>query len=250
MLRELFQTFGALKSLTVNKGPDGTPKGFAFCEYADTNVTDNAVAALNGIALFNRTLTVTRAKKPTTTGAPLPSFSSLANPSASDGSVILPDASALLAMSRGVSAPPPPPLSLLNNQNDALALQQFDQLAQKTTLPVAAVHSLVPGVYGPKGTTSTVVCLENMVTAEELADDTEYNDILDDIRDEGSKYGALRVTLPRPPHPSAGKVFLHYQDQANAVKAAFALAGRKFGPNVVTSRYYPEKEFSQGLLHL
>jgi splicing factor U2AF 65 kDa subunit len=247
MLRELFQTFGALKTLTVNKGPDGTPKGFAFCEYVDTNVTDNAVAALNGISLFNRSLTVTRAKKPTVT-APAPESTLSAASSVGINSLVLPNASALVAMSRGpTSLLPPLPLAVVQNQNEALALQQFNQLAQKSASSAA---QLVPGVHGPKGTTSSVVCLENMVTASELADDTEYADILDDIRDEGSKYGQLKVTLPRPPLPSAGRVFLHYQDQANAVKAAFALAGRKFGSNVVTSRYYPEQDFLEGRLHL
>jgi splicing factor U2AF subunit len=229
MLRELFQTFGSLKSLSMMRGPDGNSKGYGFCEYNDTSVTDSAIAALNNVTLFNRSITVSRAKKP-----------AVEQPIA----VTLPTPSALLAMSQGVVKPStlPLPSSILTHQfqGDALALQQFNQLSQKTTLTA--------GIHGPRGEPSAVVCFENMVSADELSTDAEYTDILDDIRDEGSKFGPLRVAVPRPPHPSAGRVFLYYEDISNAIKAAHALSGRKFGPNIVTSKYYPEKEFREGNL--
>ena len=41
------------------------------------------------------------------------------------------------------------------------------------------------------GQPTTVLCLMNMVTAEELLDDDEYDDILDDVREECNKLGRV-----------------------------------------------------------
>ena len=43
---------------------------------------------------------------------------------------------------------------------------------------------------GP-GQPTEVLCLLNMVVPEELADEEEYEDILEDIREECSKYGEV-----------------------------------------------------------
>ena len=57
----------------------------------------------------------------------------------------------------------------------------------------------VPGIStaGP-GKPTEVLCLLNMVVPEELADEEEYEDILEDIREECSKYGEVRsLEIPR-----------------------------------------------------
>lgn len=41
----------------------------------------------------------------------------------------------------------------------------------------------------PGGVPSKVVCLTQVVTADELRDDEEYEDILEDMRQEGGKFG-------------------------------------------------------------
>jgi hypothetical protein len=44
-----------------------------------------------------------------------------------------------------------------------------------------------------------VIVLMNMVTREELLNEAEYEDILDDVRDECSKSGTVRsLAIPRP----------------------------------------------------
>ena len=43
------------------------------------------------------------------------------------------------------------------------------------------------------GQPTTVLCLMNMVTAEELLDDDEYDDILDDVREECNKLGRVKI---------------------------------------------------------
>lgn len=56
-----------------------------------------------------------------------------------------------------------------------------------------------------------VLCLLNMVMPEELVDDEDYEEILEDIRDECCKYGSVRsIEIPRPVDgvevPGCGKV--------------------------------------------
>jgi len=54
-----------------------------------------------------------------------------------------------------------------------------------------------------------------MVTPDELKDEEEYEDILEDIREECNKYGVVRsLEIPRPIEgidvPGCGKVLLLY----------------------------------------
>jgi splicing factor U2AF subunit len=55
-------------------------------------------------------------------------------------------------------------------------------------------------VYQVGGALPTkVVCLTQVVTADELRDDEEYEDIVEDMREEGRKYGILHETLDFSP---------------------------------------------------
>ena len=61
------------------------------------------------------------------------------------------------------------------------------------------------------GIPTEVLCLMNMVAPEELLDDEEYEEILEDVREECSKYGQVKsIEIPRPVDgldvPGTGKV--------------------------------------------
>ena len=61
-VKELLSAFGALKTFTLVKDRSTEEsRGIAFCEYADQNVTDNAVDGLNGMELGDQRLKVQRA---------------------------------------------------------------------------------------------------------------------------------------------------------------------------------------------
>lgn len=71
----------------------------------------------------------------------------------------------------------------------------------------------VPGLssVGMSQGATEVLCLMNMVTPEELVDEEEYEDIVEDIREECCKYGIVRsIEIPRPIQgvdvPGLGKV--------------------------------------------
>lgn len=117
----------------------GLSKGYAFAEYVEYAITDQAIAGLNGMQLGDKKLIVQRAS--------------------------------------------------VGAKNSAVAGQ------------VAPVQIQVPGMsmVGTSGPATEVLCLLNMVTPDELKDEEEYEDILEDIKEECNKYGVVRsIEIPRP----------------------------------------------------
>ncbi|KAL3525409.1 hypothetical protein ACH5RR_013781 [Cinchona calisaya] len=195
-IRELLESFGPLRGFDLVKDREtGNSKGYAFCVYQDLSVTDIACAALNGIKMGDKTLTVRRANQ-------------------------------------GTSQPKPEQESVLLHAQQQIALQKL---------------MLQPGTLATK-----VLCLTQVVTPDELKDDEDYEDILEDMKMECGKFGALvNLVIPRPspngdPTPGVGKVFLEYADVESATKARQGLNGRKFGGNQVVAVFYPENRFSEG----
>ncbi|RLU17683.1 hypothetical protein DMN91_009919 [Ooceraea biroi] len=150
-VKELLMSFGQLRAFNLVKdSATGLSKGYAFCEYVDVSMTDQAIAGLNGMQLGDKKLIVQRAS----VGAKNPMI--------------------------GAQAP---------------------------------VQIQVPGLsmVGTSGPATEVLCLLNMVTPEELMEEEEYEDILEDIKEECNKYGVVRsVEIPRPIEgvdvPGCGKV--------------------------------------------
>ncbi|KAI6678115.1 hypothetical protein NL676_038911 [Syzygium grande] len=120
----------------------GNSKGYAFFVYQDLSVMDIACAALNGIKMGDKTLTVRRANQ-------------------------------------GANQPKPEQESVLLHAQQQIALQKL--------------------MYQLGALATKVVCLTQVVTEDELKDDGEYEDILEDMRQEGGKFGNLvNVAIPRP----------------------------------------------------
>ena len=93
------------------------------------------------------------------------------------------------------------------------------------------------------GNPTEVLCLMNMVLPEELIDDEEYEEIMEDIRQECLKYGHIRsMEIPRPIEgvevPGLGKVFIEYNSSIDCQRAQQSLAGRKFDNRIVITSYF------------
>jgi len=94
-----------------------------------------------------------------------------------------------------------------------------------------------------------VLQLLNMVTAEELIDNDDYEEICEDIQEECSKYGTIiEMKIPRPSGGSrqstgVGKIFLKYEKPEEAKLALEKLAGRKFADRTVVTTYFDEASF-------
>ncbi|KAA8585506.1 hypothetical protein FQN60_004200 [Etheostoma spectabile] len=117
--------------------------------------------------------------------------------------------------------------------------------ANPTSIIETPVTLQVPGLQRLQnsGIPTEVLCLLNMVMPEELVDDDDYEEILEDIREECCKYGSVRsIEIPRPVAgvevPGCGKIFVEYVSAADCQKAMQALTGRKFANRVVVTKYY------------
>ncbi|KAK3551132.1 hypothetical protein QTP70_013991, partial [Hemibagrus guttatus] len=186
-VKELLTSFGPLKAFNLVKdSATGLSKGYAFCEYVDVNISDQAIAGLNGMQLGDKKLLVQRAS--------------------------------------------------VGSKNTAL-----------TGISQTPVMLQVPGLMNSSmnqmgGIPTEVLCLMNMVSPDELLDDDEYEEIVEDVRDECSKYGQVKsIEIPRPVDglevPGTGKIFVEFMSVFDSQKAMQGLTGRKFANRVVVTKY-------------
>ncbi|GBP86612.1 Splicing factor U2AF 50 kDa subunit [Eumeta japonica] len=187
-VKELLMSFGQLRAFNLVKDSStGLSKGYAFAEYVDISMTDQAIAGLNGMQLGDKKLIVQRAS--------------------------------------------------IGAKNSTLAMAG----ATPVQLQVAGL------TLAGSGPATEVLCLLNMVTPDELRDEEEYEDILEDIKEECNKYGCVRsIEIPRPIDgvevPGCGKVFVEFNSVADCQKAQQTLTGRKFSNRVVVTSYFdPDK---------
>jgi len=178
-VKELLSSFGQLKAfnLVVDQNT-GLSKGYAFCEYLDNSLTDQAIAGLNGMQLGENKLLVQLSCQGSRTGVP--------------------------------------------NFNTQTQIAGID---------------LSKGAGPP----TEVLCLMNMVTEDELQRDDEYEDILEDVREECIKYGnVVSLEIPRPgvDERGIGKVFVEFSSKNECQRAQAALTGRKFANRVVVTSYF------------
>lgn len=121
--------------------------------------------------------------------------------------------------------------------------------AAGAAVPTAAMMGGIVGMT-TLSAASRIVILSEAVTPEELTDDTEYEEIVEDMRDEGGKHGQLiNVLIPRPtpedPTPAGvGKVVLEYGDVNAAVRARNAMHGRRFANRTVVATYLTEEAYA------
>ncbi|KAJ2776912.1 hypothetical protein GGI15_004689 [Coemansia interrupta] len=208
-IMELLGAFGELKAFNLVKDTaTRMSRGFAFCEYADPNVTDAACQGLNGMELGDKRMVVQRAS----VGA------------------------------RAANGHGPP----------SATYQQPPPPSSSYAAPEPAVQQYLPPMDRQEAVRPTpIVQLLNMVTMAELTDNDEYNDILDDVRDECQTYGSIvELLIPRQDSaqpdtkvPGVGKIFIRYANEAEATQALNALAGRQFMGRTVIASYISEADF-------
>jgi len=105
---------------------------------------------------------------------------------------------------------------------------------------------LVAGAAPP----TTVVCLSNMVTREDLEAEEDYTEIMDDVKQECSGFGIVRnIFIPRfdapvPKHAAeAGKIFVEFETLEGAWTASQSIQGRKFNERVIKTEYIAPEIF-------
>eukprot|EP00250_Pteridium_aquilinum_P016263 c23031_g1_i1 orf=557-2227(-) len=223
-IKELLESFGPLRGFDLVKDWEtGNSKGYAFCVYQDPAVTDVVCAALNGLKMGDKTLTVRRA-------------------------------------SAGSEQRPDQP-DIFQQAQQQIAIQKL--ALQAVGAGTMALGGLMPGyplgqaagnVIAAVETPTKVVSLNQLVSVDDLRDDQEYADIYDDIKEECGKFGTVvKLIIPRPQGggevSGLGKAFVEYSDTEGARKAKSSLHQRKFAGNSVIATYYPEDKFERGELN-
>ncbi|GAB4831209.1 hypothetical protein Ancab_005219 [Ancistrocladus abbreviatus] len=134
-----------------------------------------------------------------------------------------------------------------SEQENLLAQAQQHIAMQKMAMQAGLGVAVLP--LATEEHPTKILCLTEVVSADDLRDDNEYEEILEDMREECGKFGTLvNVIIPRPHNDgehisSVGKVFLEYTNEAGCANAKSMLGGRKFGGNTVNAAYYPEDKY-------
>ena len=109
----------------------------------------------------------------------------------------------------------------------------------------------------PLGPATKVLKLSNMVVEDELKDDSEYEEIVMDIKEECGKYGkVVSLKVPRPTYkedgsvevspPGVGEVFVEFEQEEGAMNAGNALRNRQFSGRTVVCGFVKEEEYAAG----
>ena len=216
---QLLTPFGPLKGfhLVKESGAEHS-KGYAFFEFADPSVTQDACEGLNGLQLGDRALTVRMAMNSQYAH-------NMTVPQVAGGSNAVPLGGG------GGGAPGAPPLQGQGGP------------------PPAQAPAPAGAQVAPTRPVSRVLRLSNMVTQEDLGDDAEFADIKADIQQEAAKFGAVAdVIMPRHGAPGTGQVFIVYAEPSAAAAAARDMAGRAFAGRTVCAEFLNEDAFAAGRL--
>ncbi len=123
----------------------------------------------------------------------------------------------------------------LPSHNNGSTTNNSATLQSSTTASTAAAITTL---------TSNVVELKNMLSEQDLQSDQDFDEIMEDTKDECSQFGALKsVIIPRD-GPGKTKIFLEYLSKDDAAKAIQGLAGRTFDGNAVQANYFSEEKFA------
>mmetsp|Transcript_43653 Transcript_43653/g.52891 ORF Transcript_43653/g.52891 Transcript_43653/m.52891 type:complete len:90 (-) Transcript_43653:195-464(-) len=82
-----------------------------------------------------------------------------------------------------------------------------------------------------------------MLTSDDLDSDQDYNEIMEDTKDECSQFGDLKnIIIPRS-GLGATKIFLEYNTSEDAAKAIKALAGRTFDGRTIDASFMDKEKY-------
>lgn len=99
------------------------------------------------------------------------------------------------------------------------------------------------------GPPTAVLCITNMVGAEELADAELHADMIEDTTEECAMHGSVKsVSAPSGAEggagqSSGGRLFVEMQAEEDAKRVLVALKGRSFDGRVVDVKFYPQAAF-------
>ncbi|KAM6921795.1 serine/threonine-protein kinase Kist [Xenentodon cancila] len=96
---------------------------------------------------------------------------------------------------------------------------------------------------------SPVLRLLNLIDDSHLHNEEEYEDILEDMKEECQKYGAVVSLLIPKENPGKGQVFVEYANSSDSKEAQRLLTGRTFDGKFVVATFYPLSAYKRGYLY-
>lgn len=224
-----------------------TSKGYCFVEYANgADVTPVAVMGLNGMDMGGGKILSARIAANPGTGETESIVETNVPPIPSMSVVNGIDVNMLLDAAMGLR--PMPTL-------ESLLMEQQANAASLTAPPIAPPIIAAPPIAAPPAimVQTRVLVLHNMVSDQDFATEEDYSGLVEDVKTESEKFGALlSYKIPKPGDGFASsalkKIFLEYATLQDAIQAEQGLAGRSFGPALVEATYFDETEYASGNL--
>uniref|UniRef100_A0A7N6AV44 U2AF homology motif (UHM) kinase 1 n=1 Tax=Anabas testudineus TaxID=64144 RepID=A0A7N6AV44_ANATE len=96
---------------------------------------------------------------------------------------------------------------------------------------------------------SPVLRLLNLIDDSHLHNEEEYEDILEDMKEECQKYGSVVSLLIPKENPGKGQVFVEYASSSDSKEAQRLLTGRTFDGKFVVATFYPLSAYKRGYLY-
>ncbi|KAM3875959.1 serine/threonine-protein kinase Kist isoform 1-T1 [Diretmus argenteus] len=96
---------------------------------------------------------------------------------------------------------------------------------------------------------SPVLRLLNLIDDSHLHNEEEYEDILEDMKEECQKYGSVVSLLIPKENPGKGQVFVEYANSSDSKEAQRLLTGRTFDGKFVVATFYPHSAYKRGYLY-
>ncbi|XP_028856901.1 serine/threonine-protein kinase Kist [Denticeps clupeoides] len=94
-----------------------------------------------------------------------------------------------------------------------------------------------------------VLRLLNVIDDRHLHNEEEYEDIIEDMKEECQKYGSVLSLLIPKENPGKGQVFVEYANAGDSKEALRLLSGRTFDGKFVVATFYPLSAYKRGYLY-
>lgn len=230
-LRAIFEPFGAISSLQLQRDATGSSRGYGFVEFLAHESAKKALE-INGLAVAGRTLKVALASQEhrmavSSTAADRNLMGSVPLPGPGGAALDVPG-----ELDEGKDS------GLAINASQRIALMQ--QLSRGESIGKTGANAgRLPACAEP----SKNVMLANLFDPATEQEGFEL-DLKEDVRDECiSKYGAVAHLVVEP--KSQGVVFVRFQARSDAEKARTALNGRWFGGRRIQASFVGDKDYME-----
>lgn len=94
-----------------------------------------------------------------------------------------------------------------------------------------------------------VLRLLNVLDDDYLENEEDYEDVVEDVKEECQKYGPVVSLLVPKENPGRGQVFVEYANAGDSKAAQKLLTGRMFDGKFVVATFYPLSAYKRGYLY-